>query len=142
MDNILLSIFTWQMVLYSLGITGVVFVIRKIVDFIFHLEITGTEKPVWKLLFHIWDELLIQILPILVGTLGALLIKQFAYPTGIALIWSRLEFGVVAGLFSGFIYKLAKSFITSKFSALVNQAPGSDDENDLIEKVRSTINKE
>ena len=110
--NDLLSVFlTWNFIIFSLSIAGITFVTRKIVEYC--LE-KGTPDNVHPTKATIWTELMVPILPLLLGGLGGFMISGYSYPEGIVSSSSRTGWGLVAGMFSGLLYKIIKGLLVQK----------------------------
>jgi hypothetical protein len=93
----------------------------------------------------LWKELLLPILPVVMGGLGGFIFKTYPYPDGLTTTGSRFLFGLVAGLLSGLFYRVVKAmFIQRIQTALPNATLDSSDitDEELANQVRQTINKQ
>lgn len=118
MDPILQTFLSWQFLIFGVGVVAVVFVLRKIGEY-------GLAN--WKPLMKeskLWNDLLMPILPIIVGALGALAIRSYPYPNNLTSGGSRFVFGLGAGLLSTVLYRLITALISQRISAAISQNPG------------------
>ena len=78
MDTMLQALLSWQFLLYCLSIAAIIFVVRKVVEF----AIDSPKIPTGKMnkRSKLWRELILPILPVVIGPLGALMAKQYPYP--------------------------------------------------------------
>lgn len=99
----------------------------------------------------LWNDLLMPILPVLLGAFGALLFKTYPYPDGLVTTGGRVIFGLVAGLLSTLFYRVIKALMIQRITGAptpTTTAGNPDapvdpaaDVNDLANQVRQTINK-
>jgi len=128
MDTVLQALFSWQFVLFCLAVAAVTFIARKIIEFVLdHPSIPASKSS------KFWTDLFLPIFPVVGGPLGAWLAPGYPYPDGLSTSSGRIIFGLVAGLLSGLVYRIAKSFLVSKITGL--------SDNDA-ETVRQSINKD
>jgi len=112
MDTIILNtILNWQLILFCLAISATTYVVRIIVNFIL-LKYNIVPKDC-----HFWENLVLPILPVFIGSISALLVKQYPYPLEISSYSGRFIFGLAAGILSGFIWRIINAGINSKISA-------------------------
>lgn len=107
----------------------------------------------------VWRELLLPILPIVIGPAITFFATGYPYPEGFNGSSGRVVFGLVAGFSSGLIVKLYNSFLSSKVSEFASKittvvAPAApppvassaqDDvtvDASLAQSVRDSINKD
>ena len=114
MDAVLQALLSWQFVLFCLAISAIVFVVRKFVEYAMENWASVAKES------KLWKELILPILPIMLGTVCALLAKRYPYPDGLTTISARMAFGLVAGLLSGLVYRVVKGTLTSKLSGLIS----------------------
>lgn len=105
---------SWQFIVFGLSIAAVIFVIRTGVDFC----IKNFKLSQFKI--NLWQDLLLPILPVFIGAGSAYVMKSFPYPEQLSSDGSKVLFGVVAGLFSGLIYRIVKSLISQKIKSSKN----------------------
>jgi len=120
MDAVFYAIFSWQFLLFCLGIAAVTFVIRKLVEFF----ILDNPKMPGSRASKLWKELLLPIGPVVGGALLGLVAYKYPYPEGIHSISGRVIFGLVAGLLSGLVYRVMKGLAKNtgdKVSNVINQ---------------------
>lgn len=115
MDSILETLLSWQFIVFGLAVVAALFVFRKLFEYVLDIYFKVDKK---SKLYKLWSELLLPILPMLLGSGGALLITSFPYPNNLTSAGSRFVFGLVAGLMSGLFYRVIKSVINSKLSSL------------------------
>lgn len=105
MNSSIEAILSLPFLFFCLSIFAISGIIKQIVGYF--------VKTDHKKFMKIWKELILPILPMFVGLLLAL-IKEYPYPDGWESSSSRFIFGLVAGLSSGLVYRVIKSFLSSK----------------------------
>lgn len=115
MDSILNTLLSWQFIVFGLAVASALFIFRKSVEYALdiYLKLDKNSKS-----YKFWSELVLPILPMLLGAGGALSITSFPYPNDLTTSGSRLVFGLVAGLMSGLFYRIIKSLVSSKLASL------------------------
>lgn len=153
MDTILQAFLSWQFLFFCIAIGAIVFVIRQVVEY--------AMENWWPLKgwvaansnAKVWRELLLPILPIVMGPAITFFATGYPYPEGFTGNSSRIIFGLVAGFSSGLIVKLYNSFLSSKvaeFASKITSAvaptspapPPAQDDQSLEQSVRDSINKD
>jgi len=116
MDTVFQALISWQFVLFCLGVAAITFVLRKLIEFFIldNPKMPGTRTS------KFWTDLVLPTFPVLFGCLVGLLGKQYPYPETLNSTSGRVLFGMVAGLFSGLIYRVVKSFLSSKFGVNID----------------------
>lgn len=113
-----LSTFTsWQFMFLTLGIAGITFVLRKLIEY-FILEnpnMPGDKKS------KIWTALVLPIAPMVIGLIFGCLVSGYPYPEGITHISARITLGIVAGLLSGSVYRVIKELLNKQLPEQVQQ---------------------
>lgn len=109
----LLIILSWQFVLFGLTITSAMSVVRIVVDYLLELNNKDPSKS------QLWNEVVLPLLPLFLGGIGAVLFKSFSYPDVLVSNDDRIVFGVVAGLLSGLIYRVVKSVLYQRLTDTV-----------------------
>lgn len=120
MDTVIHAFLSWQFLFFCLAIGAVIFVIRQVVEY--GMENWWPLKQ-WKAAHKeakLWRGLILPILPILLGQVGALLAKSYPYPEGFSSTSGRVVFGLVAGFTSGLVVRLFRSFLSDKVSEFKN----------------------
>lgn len=121
MDPILQVLLSYQMIIFGLAVVAVVFVIRKIVEYIME---TFFPKGLTS---HFYNDVILPIMPILLGVIAGIFFRKFPYPDGLTTFGDRIIFGMVAGLLSSLIYRVVKSLLFQKIqvftSSISNSAP-------------------
>lgn len=118
MDPILQTLLSWQFIFFGLSISAVVFVIRKIVEYVMSQSAVIAKEST------LWNKLLLPIMPIILGGFIGLFFKLFPYPDGLTLKWDRVMFGVVAGLLSTFMYGTIKALFQQKIAGAIGSITG------------------
>lgn len=120
MDALIQAFLSWQFLFFCLAIGAVIFVIRRVVEY-------GMENW-WPLKnwnaankeAKLWRSLILPILPIVLGQVGALVAKNYPYPEGFSSTSGRIVFGLVAGFTSGLVVRVFRSFLSDKVSEFKN----------------------
>jgi hypothetical protein len=119
MDPILQILLSWQFIFFGLAIAAVMYVIRLGVEYITSsLLKTGLAGS------KLWNELLLPILPVVIGAISGFYLKLFPYPgftpgaDGYPITGDRVIFGLVAGLLSTLLYRIIKSLLYTKLVSL------------------------
>lgn len=116
MDTAFQTLLSYQFLLFCLAVSTLTYVITVIVDYAFNTKGYVAKEN------HLWSDLILPILPIVLGTLGAMIAKKYPYPVEIVSVSGRFAFGLVAGLLSGFVWRWVKALISNKMTALGSQA--------------------
>tara|TARA_R110000868_G_scaffold46524_5_gene153629 strand:- start:12920 stop:13303 length:384 start_codon:yes stop_codon:yes gene_type:complete len=125
----LLSIFlTWQFLIFCLGLSSITFVVRKVVEYLM-LCFPGLLGSKFSIL---WKSVLLPIGPVVNGAVAGFLVEAFPYPESLgASSYGRFSFGLVAGLFSGLVYRVVVELLKSKLSSST-EASGNPPPNDNV----------
>ena len=107
MDPLLGMFLSWQFIVFGLAIAAIMFVVRTVVEYFVK------DSKIWK-------DLVLPILPVLVGGLASVLISSYPYPNELTSVGSRAVFGFVAGLLSGLMYRVIKSLVQQKITSSKN----------------------
>lgn len=108
MEKIFEILFNWHLIMFCLSISAITFVVKKFANF-------GVNKVTFLKKFHdFWFEVLTPTIPVLIGGLMSYFMTSYPYPPEVNGTSGRLFFGFVAGMFSGLVYKVIKSFIVKK----------------------------
>jgi hypothetical protein len=124
MDTALQALLSWQFLLFCLSITAFTHVTRLLADY----AITNITKVEAKT-NHFWTEVILPILPVLLGSSVAMIIVQYPYPEGIVSLGGRFVFGLAAGLLSGLIWRIIKAMLNKKIQIVDNHDEEIKDEN-------------
>jgi hypothetical protein len=106
-----------QFILFSLGIAIITFAVRTTVEYI------ALERH--KEIAIIWSQLILPILPIIIGGTISYFVKDFAVPDGLTSAIGRVFVGIVAGGLSSIVYQIIKGLLTAKIPAIVNSQNAS-----------------
>jgi hypothetical protein len=93
-----------------LGISAIVFTVRR--SFEFYIVSKNYKK-----IINIWQNLFLPLFPLFLGAVVGWFAKSYPYPQNISSASGRVFFGIVAGMFSGLIYRLLKSILLSNIKA-------------------------
>jgi hypothetical protein len=115
MDSILNTLLSWQFIVFGLAVAAALFVLRRLVEYCLDIYFKVDKQ---SKLYKFWTELLLPILPMLLGSGGAVAISTFPYPNDLTTTGSRFVFGLVAGLMSGLFYRIIKSVVANKLHSL------------------------
>lgn len=112
MDAILQTLLSWQFVVFSLAVAALIYFVRTVAEYLMlNYKAAAAQSK-------LWSELLLPLLPVVIGPLTAILVKTFPYPTGLTTNGGRFVFGLVAGLISGLLYRVIKSLFFAKMQSL------------------------
>lgn len=158
MDKAIIDIFTWQTILFCIGVYFLTFIIRRFVDRLiaffqakraarYQAKLEAFKKAQEKLnvqaslppeskppqplvdLVWWWRELFLPLLPLFVGAFSALLIKSYPYPSLVATNGIRVFFGIVCGGVSAMLYKILKNILRK--AGGMKQDEGTDTKEDF-----------
>jgi len=117
--NEFLSIFiTWQFLVLCIGIAAVTFVFRTIIEFV----ILDNPRMPGNRTSKFWRDVVLVILPILLGATFAIVDTSFPYPAVISESYSKFLFSSSAGLLSPTLYRVIKALLW-KNTTVVNDRP-------------------
>lgn len=118
MNETLEQFLTMPMIVYCLVIWCLVWAQRK-----------GIEMAFPKLKnAKVWRELLVPVAPLGVGALLAIPLSMYPFPESFANHWTgRAAVGLVCGLGSGVVYRLAKKWILDKLPLKSNKDSDTSD---------------
>jgi hypothetical protein len=133
-DDILKVLFGLPFIFFCLAISAVTVVLRKVIEYILENPRVPTSKN-----SKIWKELVLPIAPVVIGPVWAFLAPTYPFSEHLTTGNARVIIGLVAGLFSGLVYRVVKAFVVKDVPAIKN-----DDELDpeIINKVRDSIGKQ
>ena len=107
------DLFSLNTVVYCLAVWLIVLVIRGIVEkactFI-NSFVNFSDKSKKKFLY-VWEELILPVVPLVVGGIGALYFSALFPVAFVSPIAHRIIFGIVCGSFAGVVYRMAKQYI-------------------------------
>lgn len=104
MDDVFNQLFTVANLIFCLIVAVLVEIQRRVVEKLW--KNAKTNK--W------WNELFLPLGPLGTGGLLAGLIAQYPYPENFSSFWPRVFFGVVCGLASAHVYRIAKKLLKKK----------------------------
>lgn len=131
MDSILQILLSWQFIIFSLGIVAITSVLKTMGEY-FVLNVISKKYKNSKL----WGDLILPILPVILGPIVAIEITSYPYPVGLETSGARLVFGLVSGLLSGLVYRVVKAIIknviNNKLIAIASNIAAINKEEDNI----------
>ena len=113
MDELLKILFSWNFIVFCLGLAGITFVLRTLIEYFIlnNPKLPGNKNS------PIWGSLILPIAPVVFGALAGYFAQNYPYPEGLsASQYGRVSFGLVAGLLSGLIYRVIAEFLRSKMA--------------------------
>ena len=110
MDTMLTTLFGWQFLFFCIGLAAITQTIKKIVEYVMYSNKTIAKENT------LWANLILPILPTLLGITCAALAKRYPFPDDIHSLSGRMAFGLVAGVLSGLVYRVMKSFLINKIT--------------------------
>lgn len=99
----ILSLCSWQLILFSLGISAVIYIFRTMIEYILSRWKSADSK--------LWNDLVLPIMPAIMGCISAAILDTYPYPENVSTMDARIVFGLVAGFFSGLVYRIVKKMI-------------------------------
>lgn len=106
--NEFLSIFiTWQFLVLCVGITAITFIFKTIIEY----SILNNPNMPGNSRSRFWRDLVLPLLPIILGVLFAIFAKSFPYPAVMTEIYSKFLFGISAGLLSPTLYRVIRAML-------------------------------
>lgn len=106
--NEFLSIFiTWQFLVLCIGIAAITFVLRTIIEFavLDNPHMPGSRAS------SFWRDVVLVILPIILGMIFAVVGKSFPYPEVLSESYSKFLFSASAGLLSPTLYRVIRALL-------------------------------
>lgn len=112
--GLIVNLLTLPLLVFSFCIALIVLILRRIVEGVIK-KIPVTFSPhMMKHIVFVWREWVIRGLPIILGGLFALLLKDYPFPEAFTTSDSaRTAIGLVAGLFSSTVYGFLKVHISN-----------------------------
>lgn len=101
------SFFSASFLFYCFAIFAITFIVRTIVEYFIHSAKNS----------NIWNNLLLPLLPLLLGGISGIFAKMYPDPLGTS-IFAREAFGLTAGLLSGLVYKMLKGYLKTQFPSI------------------------
>jgi hypothetical protein len=111
MDTMLTTLFGWQFLFFCIGLAAITEMLKRIVEYaMYSNKILARENT-------LWTNLILPILPTILGVVCAVVAKQYPFPDNITSLSGRIAFGLVAGVLSGLVYRVMKSFLVGKIAS-------------------------
>lgn len=122
MDEALATFLGFHTLVFGLGCYILTLLTRRVFELAFpHLkkraEAMDPLPMYWSKLSLIWNELVLDFLPMVWGGVVASLATMYPFPANISSLSGRFFFGIVVGFFSSFVYKIVKKIIFTKIGA-------------------------
>jgi hypothetical protein len=116
-------IFNVQTIYFCLAIYVVTYLIRRVFEGTWGIIVQQGEVKKGALPARIWAEVIVPILPILVGGGLSFAAKTFVWPDfSMKTKLARVLYGCICGLFSAFIYNRIRGWLKSKTDITVGDA--------------------
>jgi hypothetical protein len=117
------SIFNVQTIYLCLAIYVVTYLIRRVIEGTWSILIQQGDAKKVSVPSRVWDEIIVPILPILIGGGLSFAAKTFVWPDfAIKTKLARFLYGCICGLFSAFIYNRIRGWLKSKTDVSVGEA--------------------
>lgn len=107
MDKLYAQFFTWNVFLFCFGVLVLTAIVKRVLNGVL------TRNPHPSLTYY-WKKVLLPILPLVVGGIAGRVMTKYPYPPLVVENGVRVFFGFSCGLFSGFLYSLAKALLVAK----------------------------
>src|SRR5258708_32417446 len=98
MDNSLSALFSWNFLLFSLGIAALVWFIRTVLEY-FYPKIDGNQ---------LWEKLIFPLMPLIFVAVIAIFAVKYPFPEGVRSFIARLLFVSVSGSLGWWLYHVIK----------------------------------
>lgn len=111
MENALTQLMSMSFILFALGIAGLTFLFKRLLDLIDlkYPKVFGEKKSAFQ-------DIILSIVPVLLGLFLGLLVKAYPYPSEFTSPTSRAFFGILAGMASTGVVRIAKAMLNAKLS--------------------------
>lgn len=110
-DNAISALFSWNLLLFALGINVITWILRTITEFVY--------PPVVNAL--VYQKLFLPLSPALLGVVISIFAIHYAYPDNLSSFSGRAMFGLVAGSFASLAFQVVKGMFKEKIQAMKNQ---------------------
>jgi len=111
MDNLIEQLLTLPNIAFCLAVWVLVWFQRKAIK----MAWKGSETN------KVYRELFLPMGPLGTGAIIAALITEYPYPEDFVGFWGRIAFGLLAGLISAHVYKMAKPFLPDNLKKAEDQ---------------------
>jgi hypothetical protein len=113
MDQALKDALSWSVLLFCFGILVITAIVKRVVTAV----LARNPQPSVE---YYWKKVVLPVLPLIVGGLASWGMVKYPYPAIVQSHGIRVFFGFSCGLFSGFLYSIAKSVLAAKGSTSVD----------------------
>ena len=110
MDEFLSIFVTWQFLILCIGISAATFIIRTIIEFF----ILNNPKLPGNSQSRFWRDLVLVLLPLVLGIVFDFVAKSFPYPDAIVDPYSKFLICISAGLLSTTVYRVIRALLWQK----------------------------
>lgn len=111
MDSILQAFLSFQFLLAAFAIAGINFFMRKVSEYLMATVLSKND-----FVKKLWSDLMLPLSPLVTGFLCGVFATEYVYPADIKTTTARAAFGIVAGMFSGLVYRVTKSMLKQKLT--------------------------
>ncbi len=121
MDSVFVALLSLEFFFYCIAVGAVVFVIRKLVEY---GMLNWWPLKQWRAAnkeSKLWRDLILPILPIVIGCLGGVYVQEYPYPASLDSASGHIIFGLVAGFSSGLAVKIYNTWLTTKVKELMGK---------------------
>lgn len=118
MDQALSQLFSLPFVFLCIAIAGVTEVLRRIGEYFLDKPSVPMEKT-----SKFWQGLMLPLAPVANGVIFGFFVKTYPYPETWHEGGARVVFGLVAGLMSGLVYRVAKAMLDDKLKMFQKNTP-------------------
>ena len=108
------SLFSFQTVYFCLAIYVLTYLVRRLFEGTWKVLVQEGRVRKGVLLARIWAEIVVPVLPIILGGLLSFAAKTFVWPDfAMKTKLARVVYGAICGLFSAFIYNRIRGWLKS-----------------------------
>jgi hypothetical protein len=116
-------IFNVQTIYLCLAIYVLTYLIRRVIEGTWGILVQQGDLKKGSVVARIWSEIVVPVLPILIGGGLSFAAKTFVWPDfAIKTKLARFLYGCICGLFSAFIYNRIRGWLKSKADVSVGEA--------------------
>lgn len=114
LNSLASTIFNVQTIYLCLAIYVVTYLIRRVIEGTWSILIQQGDAKKASLSSRIWGEVIVPILPIIIGGALSFCAKTFVWPDfAVKTKLARILYGCICGLFSAFIYNRIRGWLKS-----------------------------
>lgn len=109
---------TYQTLVFCIGVYAILFILRKVLEGVFRKQDLANR--------YYWREVLLPVLPSLIGMGMGIGMKFFPFPEGFTHWGQRALYGLVCGFASALVYKIAISIVRKQWPGTLPSIPGDE----------------